>query len=504
MTNQSKWNEYILNPIKSIYQLIQIIQTNILGSPLKIYHAPISIDLIPKKSNLNLTQSSSKVNFKELIKTHCHHLFGHEAYYTPPIGMTSGHLQTLCCAATNSSVADKVHYERKIIRVPDGGQIEIDFSPPGSFDDPKDSTPVLVLLHGLTGGSHESYVRAMVAPIIEQLGWRVMVTNFRGCAGAKVTSRKLYHAGATDDLRLSLFFLSHLIPSETPLHGIGFSLGANILAKYLGEEKEASVLRTGVVLANPWDLYKGNRYLESSFLQRIYSRVLAFSLRSMFKRHKDYFISTNQENDTSEKIDVDLLFSDPYQTIYEFDTIVTRALCGFPSTDYYYKSQSSALVASDVRVPLLGLNAQDDVIASVKGVPIEATVNNPYLVLGITQHGGHLGWFEGTLFGSKRFVTRPVLEWFKTLNDHTDCSPPPTSLPSEIPEVKVGGPMIRSTHRPNDIGFQLIEIKSAKEMEGLGRKVARETLKDAQSLEYLKLVLWDGGRAWRERKLKKD
>lgn len=503
MTNKSTWKDYIPYPIKSIYKSIQHIHKTIFGSQLKLYHSTTSIDLKPKNNQRSST-NSNPIKFKELLKSHCHHLFGDQAYYTPPIGMLSGHVQTLCCAATNSSMTDKVHYERKIIRVPDGGQIEIDFSPPGAFDNPKDTTPVLVLLHGLTGGSHESYVRAMVAPIIEQLGWRVMVTNFRGCAGSKVTSPKLYHAGATDDLRSSLFFLSHLIPAETHLHGIGFSLGANILAKYLGEEKEASLLRTGVVLANPWDLYHGNVYLESSFIQRIYSRVLAFSLRSMFKRHKECFISANQNNDQSMKVDVDLLFSDPYQTLYDFDTIVTRVLCGFPSTEHYYKTQSSARVVSGVRVPLLGLNAQDDVIATFKGVPIEATVDNPYLVLGITKNGGHLGWFEGILFGTKRFVTRPVLEWFKTLNDHTDCSPPRDSLPTEIPEIRIGGPMIRSADRPNEIGCQLIEIKSAKEMEGVGERVARETLKDAQSWEYLKLVLWDGGKAWRERKLKKD
>ncbi|EGG00639.1 alpha/beta hydrolase [Melampsora larici-populina 98AG31] len=501
MTNKSTWKDYILKPI---HKYIQTLQKSILGAQLKLYHSTTSINLNPKTNSTSTTNQT--INFKQLLKTHCHHLFGDQAYYTPPLGMLSGHVQTLCCAATNSSVTDKVHYERKIIRVPDGGQIEIDFSPPGAFDNPKDPTPVLVLLHGLTGGSHESYVRAMVSPIIQDLGWRVMVTNFRGCAGSKVTSPKLYHAGATDDLRSSLFFLSHLIPAETHLHGIGFSLGANILAKYLGEEKEASVLRTGVVLANPWDLYNGNLYLESSFIQRIYSRVLAFSLRSMFKRHKEFFLTANQtqSNDSSMKVDIDLLFSDPYQTLYEFDTIVTRVLCGFPSTEHYYKTQSSANVVSHVRVPLLGLNALDDVIASSKGVPIHATVDNPYLVLGLTKNGGHLGWFEGILFGSKRFITRPVLEWFKTLNDHTDCSAPKDSLPQELSKVSIGGPMIKSITRPNEIGFQLIDIKSANEMECLGERVARETLKDAQSWEYLKLVLWDGGRSWRERKVKKD
>lgn len=93
------------------------------------------------------------------------------------------------------------------------------------------------------------------------------------------TSSTRNSAGATDDLRCALLFLSHLVSPKTPLHGLGFSLGGNILSKYLGEEGDQSLLRTAVAVSNPWDLYKGHLFLESSFVQRTYSRVLAFSLR---------------------------------------------------------------------------------------------------------------------------------------------------------------------------------------------------------------------------------
>lgn len=101
----------------------------------------------------------------------------------------------------------------------------------------------------------------------------------------------------------------------------------------------------------------------------------------MVKRHLHSF-------PPSSPLDVPKLFSDPYQTLYDFDTIVTRVLGGFPSTEEYYKSQSSARVARDVRVPLLGINAEDDVIACVDGVPLEAAQENPFLVFAITKRGG--------------------------------------------------------------------------------------------------------------------
>lgn len=45
--------------------------------------------------------------------------------------------------------------------MPDGGQVSIDWAPTLA-EKPLDNTPTLVLLHGLTGGSHESYIRGLL------------------------------------------------------------------------------------------------------------------------------------------------------------------------------------------------------------------------------------------------------------------------------------------------------------------------------------------------------
>lgn len=71
------------------------------------------------------------------------------------------------------------------IRLIDGGTVGLDFTP---VDDTtlKDDTPIVVVMHGLTGGSHESYVRDVLskacAPVDRGgLGYRGVVVNFRGC-----------------------------------------------------------------------------------------------------------------------------------------------------------------------------------------------------------------------------------------------------------------------------------------------------------------------------------
>jgi Predicted hydrolase of the alpha/beta-hydrolase fold len=92
-----------------------------------------------------------------------------------------------------------------------------------------DSKPMLVMLHGLSGGSHELYLRHVVAPLAASRRWEICVVNSRGCAQTKITSGVLYNARATWDVRQAVKWLRKAFPNR-PLFGIGFSLGANILA----------------------------------------------------------------------------------------------------------------------------------------------------------------------------------------------------------------------------------------------------------------------------------
>lgn len=72
--------------------------------------------------------------------------------------------------------------------------------------------------------------------------------DFRAGAGVPITSPLLYSAGHTDDTRQALKYITHLYPNA-PLLGLGFSLGANVLTRYLGEEREATRLRAVCCLA---------------------------------------------------------------------------------------------------------------------------------------------------------------------------------------------------------------------------------------------------------------
>ena len=67
-------------------------------------------------------------------------------------------------------------------------------------------------------------------------------------AGVPLTSPRLYSAAASDDLKCAALYVHSLFP-RAKLVGVGFSLGANVLTRYLGEEGEQSLLSSGCAMA---------------------------------------------------------------------------------------------------------------------------------------------------------------------------------------------------------------------------------------------------------------
>lgn len=145
---------------------------------------------------------------------------------TPPCNLNpllfNGHIQTMWTATKPHG--PHVYYRRKVFEADHEmykGTFAVDFAvepftetdetlPPRTIKYTEreweemgsdDRKPMLVVLHGLSGGSHEVYLRHTIAPLIGEGGWDVCVVNSRGCAGSKITSGVLYNARATWDLR---------------------------------------------------------------------------------------------------------------------------------------------------------------------------------------------------------------------------------------------------------------------------------------------------------------
>ena len=113
------------------------------------------IKLVHGPTTAIITKGDKELTLLDIITEECP-LLAHPdvAYFYPTVYLWSGHLQTVFNAlmAKKNDVYNDVDYERELLYMDDGGNIALDWAP--SFEAaPSDNRPVVVILHGLTGGS---------------------------------------------------------------------------------------------------------------------------------------------------------------------------------------------------------------------------------------------------------------------------------------------------------------------------------------------------------------
>jgi len=299
--------------------------------------------------------------------------------FRPSWLLFSGHLQ---CFATGLRINPNLLFRREEIDFPDGGCASLDWAE-NNFQ-VNEKTPTIVILHGLVGGSSESYVRNFIVEC-QKKQWRTVVFNFRGAAGNLLKTPIGYCGAFTGDLRIVAKHIKETLP-KAPLLAVGYSLGSNVLAKYIGEERENVPFIAAVTLSNPWDLLGGSNKLENTFIGKIYTRILAQGLRRFALRHYDVFKK-------SDKANIDEVLK--ANTVKEFDDLATKRLFGYLTVEDYYMDASSKRYLSGVRIPLLGLNSLDDPVSAKECLPYEEPQGNSNVMLVTTDQGGHVAWLHG-------------------------------------------------------------------------------------------------------------
>jgi len=227
----------------------------------------------------------------------------------------------------------------------------------------------------------------------------------RGCVG-EVKTPRLFTFGDTEDFRLALRHLKQHSPPSEQFVAVGFSLGANLVCKYLGEvgaSDEPDFFRCGVSISQGYDGARGIRHLEK---QPFYEKGLVSRLKKLVRRNSHVF---------ADHVDVDYILTQ-VTGITEFDRHFTCKLWQFPDPETYYAKHSCADYLEHVRQPLLLLNALDDPLVTHEAIPYNLTQHNDNIILATTEYGGHLGWCEGVVIPSlTHWHERVCLEYISTI-----------------------------------------------------------------------------------------
>ena len=233
-----------------------------------------------------------------------------------------------------------------------------------------------VIIHGLTGCEDSAYVLA-VADCLLRRGHDALRMNLRGAGPSRASCRENYHAARTDDLRA----VFAQIPGDVGGAGIatvGFSLGGNLLLKYLAEEGARAVPFAAASVSAPIDLSRaadrfdrpGNWPYRRWLLNRMGHEVL--SSAGLTERERAQMRNLH--------------------SIRAFDQVFTAPRNGFRDAKDYYSRCSALPSLGDITVPTMMVHAGDDPWVPMAPYKEVDWRNNECLVPHLLDRGGHVGF----------------------------------------------------------------------------------------------------------------
>ncbi len=297
-----------------------------------------------------------------------------QSKYKPPHLFKKGHFSTIYSGLIRK--VNGIEQKRERITLNDGDFIDLDWS----FCKEK-TNKLIIILHGLEGDAQRHYMLG-TAKLFNENNSDAVCVNFRGCSGEENKLYRSYNSGVTEDLEeVIAFILQHKNYDEIYLNG--FSLGGNVVLKYLGErEILPKEIKAAVVVSVPVWL-KGSMLQLHTFKNVLYAKKFKTDLVNKLKRKQDFF--------------PDLITDETIQsvkTLKDFDDVYTSKAHGFKDAYDYYAEASSLQFLNNISIPTLILNALNDSFLSPECYPVKEAKSNPNLYLEMPDYGGHVGFYD--------------------------------------------------------------------------------------------------------------
>lgn len=296
--------------------------------------------------------------------------------FSPPWWAKNPHIQTILPVLTK---VDGPALTRQRLELDDGDFIDVDF-----LGEPKANQAIVVLVHGLEGSADSHYIRRLLNRLASMQVCAV-VHHHRSCSGVSNRLARSYHSGDTQDLQATLSMLKQHYPTS-PLLAVGYSLGGNVLAKYLGERADNSLIERGIIVSAPLQLGACATRLKSGF-SKVYQTYLIKQLQQKVREKLD--MPSLQGQMPVSHADIALL-----TTFHLFDDRVTAPLHGFSGVADYYQRASGLAYLSKITKPTLVIHAKDDPFMNDEVIPNACELASA-VQYELHHNGGHVGFIDG-------------------------------------------------------------------------------------------------------------
>jgi predicted alpha/beta-fold hydrolase len=289
--------------------------------------------------------------------------------FRAPWWLPGGHAQTIWPSFFRK-IAVEALPQSGTVPTPDGDFLAFDH-----YDLPE-AKGLVVLCHGLEGHARRPYMLGMVAQL-RQAGYAVLAWNYRSCGGPLNQTPIFYHSGATYDLQTMVEFAMN--SQKQPLYLVGFSMGGNLILRWLGEQgtKLSPRIRAAVAISVPIDLAGS-----ADQLQRGFNRVYAFNFLKSLKEKVRQKAKVYPQHFNLKRLEL-------VGSLRDFDEYFTAPLHGFVDASDYYARASSLPVLTQIARPALLLQAQNDPFLSPSCLP---NASFEQLIVEQTRFGGHVGF----------------------------------------------------------------------------------------------------------------
>jgi len=318
-----------------------------------------------------------------------------EPYSPTKLWGYSGHIQTIIQSGISRLHCPLVNGRRYFIRATDGATVTYDLYQPIERHSSNEDVTVAIC-PGICNSSESVYIRRVVYHA-QLSGYRAAVLNHIGALNTvTITSPRIFNYGNTGDYHLMVAEILKRFPT-TKVLCVGFSMGANLVTKYLGEKcSQSQQIIAGISVCQGYDAKQTTKFLLGwEGLRRVYFFIMGENMRAIIQRwQKQLFTDeVKQRHDINERA----IWS--AATLCEVDEIYTRRIAGYSSLDEFYKKSSCVTYWDNIKVPMVFVNALDDPVVApplLKIVRNAAGKRDNFLYVE-QKYGGHLGFYEGNL-----------------------------------------------------------------------------------------------------------
>lgn len=322
--------------------------------------------------------------------------------FKPAWWLPGPHLQTLWNPLCRQPAV--LERQRERLWLEDGDFLDLDWHGPHQA-----AAPLVLVLHGLTGSSSSLYVLGVQQALAAQ-GWASVALNWRGCSGEPNLLPRGYHSGASEDLAETIRHLRAQRPMA-PLYAVGYSLGGNVLLKYLGESGADSQLQGAAAVSVPFRLDHCADRIDQGF-SRVYQNHFMREMIAYVKDKQRLFAHQGQTDRLSTLEQLGPL--DGMRTFWDFDGRITAPLHGYADAEDYYRRASSRFFLGRIETPSLIIQAADDPFVFRHSLP-EASELAPCIDFELHEHGGHVGFVDGSPRRPGYYLERRIPQWLAGL-----------------------------------------------------------------------------------------